>query len=252
MRLSPARRDAFADALFEAYRTGEPAEPPVEIFTQPDGYAVQRAFADRRRTVDGPPVGYTLALASEQAGGAIGGAGPTSGRLFADSVGSPERIDTERFVAPRAVPEIAVFFGDGVPADALRAAAGDAVESLAPAIELLDSRTGSWSLAPPVAIADNALGSVLVVGPRQPLTAVPDLSTVNVVVTAGDVERRGRGHVAFGHPFDAVAWLAKEVDGLDEGTTVATGGLADPIPLVDGESIVARFDGLGTVAVEVS
>lgn len=256
--------DAIATRLAAAHRDGEPADVagPGSIAA---GYAVQASLVDRLADRAGEPVGYKLGFTNEAVRRELGVAEPVFGRLLADTVRSPEpageasrsndhrptveaSLPAEAFVDPRVEPEIVVRV-DRPLDEPTREAAAAAVGGIAPAIELVDSRTGRWELSAEVAVADNALAAGLVVGPARPLAAIEPLADLSVEIRAGRdrVTRTGEGSAVMGDPLQAVAWLAEAVDGLPADTLVSTGSLTETLSF--DRPIRAAFDAVGTVAV---
>lgn len=213
-----------------------------------DGYAVQRAFVSARSDEGEPVVGYKLGFTNEQVQEEVGVSEPAYGRLLRDVV-DVDAVRPAEFVAPRVEPEIVVRLGEPLPATTSRDRVSDAVESVAPAIEVVDSRTGSWDLTPGTAVADNALAARLVTGPERRLSECPPLSEVNVTISTGDVERTGRGAAVLGDPLEAVAWLSRAIDDpLPADTIVSTGSLTTTLPLRPDTPVMASFPSLGEVA----
>ncbi|MFB6193539.1 MAG: 2-keto-4-pentenoate hydratase, partial [Halobaculum sp.] len=160
--------DRVADRLAASFRTGESAEP-VSL-SLADGYRVQEALVARLTETHGPVVGYKLGFTNRAVQREIGVDEPVYGRLLSETVGV-ERVQRAATVAPRAEPEIVVRVGEPLPADATRETVAERVAAVAPAVEIVDSRTAQWELAPGPAVADDALAARLAVGPERPLDA---------------------------------------------------------------------------------
>jgi len=239
--------DALGARLAEAARTGRPTSPaPFAGLDAETAYDVQDRFVARLDR--GPVAGYKLGFTNEAVRREVGVDTPVHGRLLAATVDAD--VDAGALVTPRAEPEIVVRLGSRL-ATPDREAAAEAVAGVAPAVEVVDSRTGGWDLGPGTAVADNALAAGLVTGPETAPAASPPLPEVTVRATAGETERRGRGEAAMGDPLAAVAWLAgTRAAPLPAGTLVSTGSLTETLPLRPGVPVTAAFEGLGTVRVE--
>jgi 2-keto-4-pentenoate hydratase len=235
--------------LYDAYDTGEPADPSaLRGLDAATGYAVQEAFVSLRADDEGPPVGYKLGFTNEAVQREVGIDAPIHGRLFADTVDGG--VDVAGLLVPRAEPEIVVRLGEPLAPDADREAVAAAVGGVRPAVEVVDSRVGTWELSPGGAIADNALGTGLVTGPERPLADVEPLADVAVTLHTPEGERTGRGAAVLGDPLDAVAWLSGTREAaLPPGTLVSTGSLTNTVPLRAGDPVEAAFSGLGEVTV---
>jgi 2-keto-4-pentenoate hydratase len=241
----------FARRLYEAYRNGTPATvEPFANISIATGYEVQREFVSARIDDEGPAVGYKLGFTNEEIQREIGVPEPVYGRLLAATVGVGE-VDLGALIDPRGEPEIVVCLGESVPPSPSREQVANAVESVAPAIEIVDTRTGSWDLPPGVAVADNALAARLVTGPERPLADCPPLADIEVTVTTPAGDWTGHGAAVLGDPIEAVAWLARTRDqSLPANTLVSTGSLTSTVPLRPGDRVTASFSSLGEVMVQ--
>ncbi len=263
--------DALAERLATAHRSGTPV-----TLGGPDsaaaGYAVQDSLVDRLADTAGSVVGYKLGFTNEAVQAELGVSEPVYGRLLADTVRSPDatqppdaggdgqtvgldendrpRIETSvptgSFVDPRVEPELVVRLDAPVADTATPETIATAVGGVAPAIELVDSRTGTWSPSVGTAVADNALAAGLVTGPERPLEAA-DPADVSVTIETTDDRHTGDGTAVMNGPLRAVAWLAGAVGGLSAGTLVSTGSLTETLPF--DEPVQATFEPLGTVCV---
>lgn len=240
--------DTFASRLYEAYRTGTAASADgLKDLSIDDGYAVQRAFVSARRDEEGPVVGYKLGFTNEQVQRETGVSEPIYGHLLRDTVGV-DAVHLADLVAPRAEPEIMVHLGESLSATTSREQVANAVESVTPVIEVVDSRTGSWDLTPGTAVADNALAARLVTGPKCRPSECPSLADLKVTVSTDDTKQSGRGAAVLGDPLEAVAWLSRTLgEPLPADAVVSTGSLTNTLPLRSGTPVTAKFPSLGEV-----
>lgn len=240
--------DTLASQLYEAYQTGTAASAKgLKNLSIDDGYAVQRAFVSARRDDEGPVVGYKLGFTNEQVQRETGVSEPVYGHLLRDTVGV-DAVHLADFVAPRAEPEIMVHLGESLSATTSREQVVNAIESVTPVIEVVDSRTGSWNLSPGTAIADNALAARLVTGPDCLPSECPSLADVEVTISSDDTKQSGRGAAVLGDPLEAVAWLSRTLDKpLPADAVVSTGSLTNTLPLCSGTPVTASFPSLGEV-----
>lgn len=249
--------DALAAALAEAHRTASPVDPedgstPGAPGSIDDAYRVQARLVDRLAADRGDPVGYKIGFTNERVRTDLGVEEPGYGRLLeATVVDPPATVAAAEYVGLRIEPEIAFRIDEDLPADPSRARTRDAVATVHPAVELVDSRTG-WTFDAPLAVADNCLDAGLVLGSG---TAIDDRSLDEEAVTLrvdGERVDSGVGADVLGHPLAALAWLAEAVDGLPAGTLVTTGSLTEPVPVAAGETATATFASLGSVELRVS
>lgn len=191
--------------------------------TRAEAYAMQTRYAE----LEGQPtLGWKIAATSEAGQRHINVDGPIGGRVLADRV----QADGEVMGAVTAL-----HFG----------------------IELPSSRFTDVTTAGALQmIADNACGHRFVLGPAAEDSWISaDLFGVSMVADVdGPSGRRtieGVGRNVLGDPVAALTWLANELSAVDIGLAaddfITTGTCSEPIPVEPGDSVSAKFDGLGTV-----
>ena len=253
--IDDAAVDELGDRLYDAYRRGAPLDPAtLPDCTVADGYAIQRAVTDRRRTDEGPVVGYKVGFTSAAIQAELGVDEPAYGRVLADTVRPEGRLDADDLIDPKIEPEIAVKLSDPLdppvtPVDAL-----SAIAAVIPVIEVVDSRVDDWTTTAGSAVADDALAARVVHGSRTVDPAALDLALEGAEVRRnGERVATGVGADVLGSPARVVAWLAETLadhgDRLDAGDLVSTGSLTELIPLDAGDTVEVRFASLGSVTV---
>ncbi|MFC0110145.1 2-keto-4-pentenoate hydratase [Kibdelosporangium aridum] len=248
---------AAAATLLRAYRTGEPVEPLVSLFEGLDvdgAYAIQLAQVEHwlgdGAVVKGHKVGLTSAVMQQQLGVDQPDFGHLTDRMFHDE---SQVVDISAFLQPRVEPEIGFVLGKPLTGPGVTVKdVADAVESVVPALEIIDSRVRDWRISIVDTIADNASSGGVVLG-----AARVALSDVDVVATTGalkvndEVVGTGKGSAVLGNPLSAVAWLANVLGergvGLEAGHVVLPGSVTAAVPVSDGDVVTATFDGLGNV-----
>ena len=128
-----------------------------------------------------------------------------------------------------------------------------AIELVLPGIEVIDSRYRDFKFDLPSVIADNTSASRFVLGGRSRRIADVDLRTLGVVLEKnGVIVAMAAGAAVLGHPAAAVVMLvnhlAERGEALPAGTLVLTGGVTEAIPVAAGDSVLARFQDLGSVS----
>jgi 2-keto-4-pentenoate hydratase len=221
-------------------------------------YAVQEAGV-RLLVADGQrPIGFKLGLTSRAKQAQMGVAEPLYGELtdaMLLDVGEP--LIVADHIQPRVEPEIAFVIGTDLAGGRVTTAQVlAATATVAPAIEVLDSRYAGYSFTLPDVIADNASAARLVLGAVRHAVGGVDLRLVGCVVERnGRVVSTAAGAASLGHPAAAVAWLvralARRGRGLTAGDVVLSGGLSEALPVEAGGVVVARFGRLGTVELPI-
>jgi 2-keto-4-pentenoate hydratase len=225
-----------------------------------DAYAVQGEHVRRQMQVrNTSAVGYKIGITTKRMQAMCGIDSPVAGVILADRVHASGaslrasaygRVGLEFEIAVRLKRDLVP--DGGVPAPAHVAAAVDAV---APAIEIIDDRNANYgSLDALSLIADNAWNAGIVLGDF--VHDWPDLASIEGIASVdGKPIDRGLGRDVLGHPFHAVAWLAKHLveqgSGLHAGDIVMTGSVVTT--KFPDRPLAYRFDvtGLGFVSVAI-
>ena len=186
---------------------------------------------------------------------------PDSGVLLDDMhFDSGATIPAGRFIQPRIEAEIAFVMksplsGAAVtPADVLAA-----TESVAPALEILDTRierrdpeTGRMRTVFDT-IADNAANAGIVMGPQRHAPHAFDLRWVGAIVTRdGVVEETGLGAGVLNDPLESMVWLVRRLaqygQRIEAGQVVLSGSFIRPVECPPGTRIEADFGPFGAVS----
>lgn len=194
-------------------------------------------------------VGYKMGLSSASARHRLGVRFPVHGYLLAEHQCTPHELEGRRLIAPRVEPEAAFIVGrhgvdttQGIPG----IAAGDA--SLAPALEIVDSRWESGGRTAGHLVVDDVSASAFVLGPRVPISSVA-LSDQSASLQVGCRRAVGRSHDVLGHPLASVLWLVNALSergiALEPGQILLTGSWCDPVPAGTGDLVRADFGPLG-------
>jgi 2-oxo-3-hexenedioate decarboxylase len=128
-----------------------------------------------------------------------------------------------------------------------------ATEFVVPAIEIIDSRYKDFKFDLVSVQADNSSSARYVVGSRAAKPEDFDWSTIGVVMQKnGKIVELGAGAAVLDHPAASVAMLASMLQERNEiipaGTFVMTGGITAAVLVERGDSIVVRYQDLGSVS----
>lgn len=249
-----------AERLFAAARVRTPIEPLTDAdpeLTVDEAYAIQDELIGLYELDGDRVIGAKLGLTSPAKQLQMGIAEPIRGWLTQQMILAPgEGLQVDSLGQPRAEPEIAFILGRGLAgADSSPTDVLEAVDSVHPAIEILDSRYAGYRFTLPDVIADNTSGGRFVLGPGHALADIPDLGLLGCVFEAdGTLRGTAAGAATMGHPALATAWLARGLAGRDRtlraGDIVLTGGLTAVVELRAGMRVVASFDRIGSVTLE--
>ena len=229
-------------------------------FAVPDiaaAYAVQEEYVRLLRTARRAGVaGYKVGLTSARMQAMCRIDSPIAGVVLDDGVqASGARLARANYGRLGLEFEIAVRMGRDLGRNDGGAEVAEAIEAVAPAIEVVDDRGCDYATLDVLSlVADNSWNAGIVLGDFRPLG--PDLSAVEGVVSLDGVETdRGFGRDVLGHPFASVAWLAGRLaasgGGLKRGDVVMTGSIVTTKFPDRPCSYIFALDGLGAVAVTV-
>jgi 2-oxo-3-hexenedioate decarboxylase/2-keto-4-pentenoate hydratase len=252
-------RAQAAAALHEAEQTSAPIEPVTHTYsalTVDDAYEIQLINVRRRVSSGSVVKGHKVGLTARAMQEMLGVNEPDYGHLLDDMFqvdGASVRI--ERFLQPRVEVEIAFrlrtpLAGPDVSVDDVLAA----TESVAPSIEIIDSRIADWKITLADTIADNASSAGVIIGPWHAVDEMPALETIAAdLVKNGQVVASGKGADVLGHPATAVAWLANRLSALgvqlEAGHVVMPGSCTKAVDVTAGDQVRADFGELGTASV---
>ena len=252
-----------AQLLFDARRPGNALKAlPDDALpkNKAQAYAAQAALVTRLKEHAGLPVGYKVGCTNATAREMLALDSPFSGRCFKEEISiSPARVNSETLHMVGIEPEIAIRLGQDLSpgvtwtTDQIMTA----VDSVMPAIEVVESRFSTWPLMGFLsAIADNGVHRHLVLG--EPLSGWTrsSVEAIQVTLKANDrIVREGHAMNVDGGPFGVVTWLANHLNAmgvtLKAGEIVSTGVMTDIYDSAAGESLVAQYDFPATVQVSV-
>ena len=220
-------------------------------------FRIQLASIARRRGEPGQRrVGWKVGLTAKAIQEQFGVHEPVFGCLLEEGrKPSGHEFRAAALIKPGFENEVLIELGRDVPAGADRAAVAGAVASLAPALEIIETR-GDFTRQLALALADNAQQKAFVVAAPVALADAPDLARVTARVHINGAEvARGTGDAVLGHPYNSVAWLAGKLaefgEPLRAGDVIMSGSFTRQFPLAAGDTVETTFDRLGTVTASV-
>lgn len=250
--------DLVAEIVDSAARTAT-AIPQLSLsgheLTLDDAYAVQaRSIArriERGETLVGVKMGFTSRAKMVQ----MGLSDVIWGRLTdAMRVEDGGVIDFARYVHPRVEPEIAFLLKRPLAGPVTLAEAMAAVEAVAPAIEVIDSRYRNFKFNLPDVVADNSSSSSFVLGPW----VAPDLDISNlgmIMEFDGRAVQVGSSAAILGHPGRSLMMASRLAAAagvaLGAGSIVMAGGATAAEALRPGLSVRLAVEALGRVNLSV-
>ena len=249
---------ALADELADADRSHELIPRITARYpdaTVEDSYAIQRVWRERRLAAGRRLVGRKIGLTSKAMQAATGISEPDYGVMFDDTVWENGSVlPFDRFSNVRIEVELAFVLKEPLEgptatlADVLRA-----TEHVTPALEVLNSHIELDGRTIVDTIADNAAYGGMVLGGRPVRPDEIDLRWVAALLYRNEsIEETGVAAGVLNHPATGVAWLANTLhrhgDRLEAGEIILAGSFTRPVWVARGDSILADYGPLGTIA----
>lgn len=221
------------------------------------GYAVQeintRLWEGQGRRIVGRKIGLTSPAVQAQ----LGVGEPDYGILFEDmNVPAGGRFAVGSVSQPRAEGELAFGLkGDLADPDASEDEIAQAIEWMAPAIEIVGSRVRDWQIRLVDTIADNASSGLFVIGDdRRPFDRAEVDRLSMELLEDDETISAGPSSACLGSPVVALAWLARKMSAvgrpLRRGELVLSGAFGPLAPMRPGHRYTLRMDGFDQVQVD--
>lgn len=246
-----------AKQLRDAAASGHYINPLSERFDGLDiasAYAIQQHNTNVRLDRGQRIVGRKIGLTSQAVQAQLGVNQPDYGALFDDmSYGNGEPIPWAKLHQPKAEAEIAFVLGqDLTTSNPSQLDVVHAIDHAVAAIEIVGSRIANWNIDIIDTIADNASSGTYVLGNTLHRLEDLDLDLCGMVMERrGEPVSVGAGRACLGNPLNAVVWLARKMVEHDQplkaGDLVLCGALGPMVPVLPGDVIEARINGLGSV-----
>lgn len=220
-----------------------------------EAYAIQAASIGRRLQRGEQRVGMKMGFTSRAKMVQMGLDDLIWGRLTDGMlVEDGETISMADYVHPRVEPEVAFLLGAPLSGPTTPMQAMAAVEAVAPALEIIDSRYEAFKFDLQDVVADNASSSGFVIGPWCPPEA--DLSNLGVILEFnGRPKRIGSTAAILGHPARSLAAASRMVaeagETLEAGWIIMAGGVTEAEALTIGDSVRNSVESLGAVGFNV-
>ena len=227
-----------------------------ETLTESEGYDVQAASIRRRIARGEKRVGVKMGFTSRAKMIQMGIDDMIWGRLTDQMViEDGGTISMADYVHPRVEPEIAFLLDRPLAGTVTGAEALAAVEAVAPAMEIIDSRYRNFKFSLADVVADNCSSSGFVVGPWQDADA--DLTNLGMILEFNGRPRQiGSSAAILGNPVRALVAAARlsaaAGEPLEAGWIVMAGGATAAEALSPGDYVRNCVQHLGTVSFSVT
>ncbi|MED4602733.1 fumarylacetoacetate hydrolase family protein [Paenibacillus validus] len=217
------------------------------------GYAIQEQLVHMKLEEGYRIVGPKMGLTSQAKMKQMNVNEPIYGYIFDYMVVNGQELAISDLIHPKVEAEIAFVLGKDIEGPGITGAQVlAATDYVLPALEIIDSRYQNFQFTLPDVIADNASSSRVFFGStiKRPDNLELDLLGVTLSIN-GQIKDLGAGAAVVGHPANSVAMLANMLARkglkLKAGQIILSGGITGAVMLNVGDSVSAKFDGLGTV-----
>jgi 2-oxo-3-hexenedioate decarboxylase len=226
--------------------------------TVADAYKVQEELVAIKRGQGHGIVGPKMGLTSQAKMKQMNVEEPIYGYVF-DYMVIPEGgfISMQDLIHPKVEAEIAFVMGRDIEGPVVTGAQVlAATEYVLPALEIIDSRYENFVFTLPDVIADNASSSRVVFGNQRLRPENFELDLVGVTLSInGEIKDLGAGAAVLGHPANSVAMLvnmlARKGEKVKAGDMILTGAITGAVMMHAGDTVSAKFDGMGQVGFRV-
>ena len=251
------RTAEFAALVDEAARTAQAVDQidPHGELSLADAYSIQSQSIQRRVARGERRVGVKMGFTSRSKMVQMGIHDVIWGRLTsAMQIEEGSTISHARYVHPRVEPELAFVLKKPLAGDVTAVEALAAVEAIAPALEIIDSRYRDFKFSLPDVIADNASSSGFIVGPWSDPRG--DFSNLGLVMSIdGHPVQIGSTAAILGHPIRSLVAAARlsaaAGEPLQAGWIVMAGGATPAEWIHPGQYISVEMEGLGCAGFHV-
>lgn len=228
---------------------------PESSLQMPQAYAIQAEAMQRRLARGERRTGVKMGFTSRAKMIQMGIDDVIWGRLSSGmQIEEGSAVNMSRFVHPRVEPELAFVLKRDLPGDVSAVEALAAVEAIAPALEIIDSRYRDFKFTLPEVIADNASSSGYVIGPWCDPRG--DISNLGLTLSInGQVAQIGSTAAILGHPLRSLVAAARlsaaAGEPLQAGWVVMAGGATPAEWLKPGQHIAIEMERLGSAGFHI-
>jgi 2-keto-4-pentenoate hydratase len=217
--------------------------------TLPEAYEIQKLSIEQRLDRGEKLVGYKMGFTSRAKMLQMGVDDLIWGRLTdAMQIEEGQEIDLTKYVHPRAEPEIAFLLNKPLSGKVSREEALAAVDAIAPAIELIDSRYTNFKFSLTDVVADNSSSSGFLIGPWLPSDSNIDGLVMDLKVD-GKIVATGSSNDILDHPINSLVEAARCIGAagleLKAGQIILAGAATAAVAIAPNQTISVDIANLG-------
>jgi len=227
-----------------------------EALSLDEAYAVQAASLQHRYDRGETQIGMKMGFTSRAKMAQMGVDEMIWGRLTdAMLVEEGSEVSINKYVHPRVEPELCFLLSKPLEGKITALEAQSAIEAVAPAIEIIDSRYENFKFSLTDVVADNSSSSGVVIGPWN--ADLKDYSNLGMILSInGHPKQIGSTAAILGHPVRALVaaarLMAERGETLNAGDIVMAGGATAAVALAPGDVVTLEAQTLGRVGFSVT
>lgn len=218
--------------------------------TLAEAYEIQKLSIEQRFERGEKLVGYKMGFTSKAKMLQMGVDDLIWGRLTdAMEIKADQEIDVSDYVHPRAEPEIAFLLKAPLSGIVTKEEALAAVDAIAPAIELIDSRYTNFKFSLTDVVADNSSSSGFLIGPWLPSDSNIDDLVMDLKVD-GKIVATGSSNDILDHPINSLVEAARCIGAvgleLKAGQIILAGAATAAVAIEPNQTISVDVANLGS------
>jgi 2-oxo-3-hexenedioate decarboxylase len=223
-------------------------------FTEDEAYEIQRLSIQERYNRGEQFVGLKLGFTSFAKMEQMGVHDMIWGRLTNKMwYKSGDTLPLNKFIHPRAEPEIAFLLKKDLDKEISLAEIPDYIQACAPAIEIIDSRYENFKFSLEDVIADNCSSAAFVLGAWQPLPASLNDLEISLLFDK-EVKQKDQSNAILDNPYlsicNASRLAAKYNQPFKAGQILLAGAATPAVFIEQGKSITVKVQNLGSCSIQ--
>ncbi len=220
-----------------------------------EAYDIQAASIKRRVGRGDLLVGYKMGFTSKAKMEQMGVDDLIWGRLTQTMhIINNGSLDFSKFIHPRAEPEIAFLVKHDIKSALTLAEAKQNVTSVAPAIEIIDSRYQNFKFTLEDVVADNCSSSAFVIGEWEDVDT--EISNLSMTISLdGDLQHEGNSNAILDDPWESFIEATRLITAYGEtikaGQIILAGAATPAVYLKKGQVAEAQVQGMSPVKLTI-
>lgn len=245
---------ATADSLFNAAISATSIEQ-FNVAEMREAYQIQQSTVKARLKREEKVVGFKLGFTNEERMRQMGVSEIISGHLTNHmQLADKGELDSARFIRPKVEPEIAFRLSKKITSAIEVSDVGNYIESVAMALEIVDSRYNNFKFSLEDVVADNCFACGFLVGDWKPKSTIIRNIDIDLKIN-GESRSEGNSNAILGNPIKSLALFSQLIEKysleVEEGAIIMAGAAAPAVSITRGMEIECSFGEHGALAFKV-